>query len=192
MSRSIAAVFIFVALAVQATFALIDYSRETVTLELTDEDLVQTIPDTYLERHAAVHLGNLYVGKHVAGEETYSRMIAKENTHDIILLYTLKLKMNGKDFLSLQNKITDKRDHSLLRKETSTKKEKENIQMFKYRANVSFTGVINFVTVHNVKDSQAVVCVNENALGRSEGSIVVRIAPHSVAKLNVLVGMHRQ
>ena len=147
MSRSIAAVFIFVALAVQATFALIDYSRETVTLELTDEDLVQTIPDTYLERHAAVHLGNLYVGKHVAGEETYSRMIAKENTHDIILLYTLKLKMNG---------------------------------------------VINFVTVHNVKDSQAVVCVNENALGRSEGSIVVRIAPHSVAKLNVLVGMHRQ
>ena len=41
MSRSIAAVFIFVGLAVQATFALIDYPRETVTLELTDEDLVQ-------------------------------------------------------------------------------------------------------------------------------------------------------
>ncbi|KAK9298765.1 hypothetical protein QLX08_008017 [Tetragonisca angustula] len=147
MSRSIAAVFIFVALAVQATFALIDYPRETVTLELTDEDLVQARPGTYLEPHAAVHLGNLDVGKHVVGEETYNRVITKENTHDIILLYTLNLKMNG---------------------------------------------VINFVSVHNVEDSQAVVCINENALERSEGSIVVRIAPHSVAKLNILVGMHQQ
>lgn len=145
MSRSIAAVFIFVALAVQATFALIDYPRETVTLELTDEDLVQARPGTYLELHASMNLGNLNVGKHVAGEETYGRMITKENTHDMILLYTLNLKMNG---------------------------------------------VINFVTAHNVEDSQAVVCINENVLGRSEGSIVVRIAPRSVAKLNLLVGMH--
>lgn len=44
MSRSNAVVFIFVALAVQVTFALIDYPRETVTLELTDKDLVQARP----------------------------------------------------------------------------------------------------------------------------------------------------
>lgn len=43
MFRSIAGVFI-VSLAIQANFAFIDYPRETVTLKLSDKDLVQTIP----------------------------------------------------------------------------------------------------------------------------------------------------
>lgn len=43
MFRSIAGVFI-VSLAIQANFAFIDYLRETVTLKLSDKDLVQTIP----------------------------------------------------------------------------------------------------------------------------------------------------
>lgn len=42
MFRSIAGVFI-VSLAIQANFAFIDYARETVTLKLSDKDLVQTI-----------------------------------------------------------------------------------------------------------------------------------------------------
>ena len=43
MFRSIATVFIL-AHAVQATFALIDYPRETVILKFTDEDLIQPSP----------------------------------------------------------------------------------------------------------------------------------------------------
>ncbi|XP_048261338.1 uncharacterized protein LOC100643278 isoform X1 [Bombus terrestris] len=94
MFHSIAGVFI-VSLAIQANFAFIDYPRETVTLKLSDKDLAQTIPGSYLEPRIATSLKNLKVGEHAAGEKIFSTVYTYENVYNFILVLTLHLDMSG-------------------------------------------------------------------------------------------------
>ncbi|XP_043581443.1 uncharacterized protein LOC122567193 [Bombus pyrosoma] len=146
MFRSIATVFIL-AFVAQATFALIDYPRETVILKFTDQDLIQTNPDSYPEqRDIQTNLGTLSTGEHVSGERIYNSIFQYSNQHEnLILVLLLKLQVDGN---------------------------------------------INFVSAENINGSEAVVCETANTLGSSEGSILIRIAPRSTARLRVLIGTH--
>ncbi|XP_068972282.1 uncharacterized protein [Bombus flavifrons] len=105
MFRSIATVFIL-ALAAQATFALIDYPRETVILKFTDEDITQTNPDSYPEqRDIQTNLGTLSTGEHVAGERIYNSIFQYSNRYEnLILVLILKLQVDGNiNFVSAEN-----------------------------------------------------------------------------------------
>ncbi|XP_003395010.1 uncharacterized protein LOC100643115 [Bombus terrestris] len=146
MFRSIATVFIL-AHAVQATFALIDYPRETVILKFTDEDLIQPSPDSYPDqRNIQTNVGTLSTGQHISGERIYNSIFQYSNQHEqLVLVVLLKLQAYGN---------------------------------------------INFVIAENISGSEAVVCETANTLGSSEGSIHVRIAPRSTARLRVLIGAH--
>ena len=146
MFRSIATIFIL-AHAAQATFALIDYPRETVILKFTDEDLIQPSPDSYPDqRNIQTNVGTLSTGQHISGERIYNSVFQYSNQHEqLVLVVLLKLQVYGN---------------------------------------------INFVSAENISGSEAVVCETANTLGSSEGSIHVRIAPRSTARLRVLIGAH--
>ncbi|XP_033188185.1 uncharacterized protein LOC117155850 [Bombus vancouverensis nearcticus] len=105
MIRSIAAVFIL-ALAAQATFALIAYPRETVILKFTDEDIIETNSDSYPEqRDIPTYLGTLSAGEHVSGERNYISALEHSNPYDnLVLVLLVKLQANGRiNFVSAEN-----------------------------------------------------------------------------------------
>ena len=105
MFRSIVTVFI-VAVAVQATFAFIDYPRETTILKLSDKDVIQTNSGFYLKsRNINTYLGTLITGNHVEDETIYTAEIKHRNNHNnVILLLDLVLQVSETvHFVSAEN-----------------------------------------------------------------------------------------